>query len=253
VTIIILVIAFGSLVAAGSPPPHHGGLLVAAGALVITTKFTPVSIWALNFALMFALALGIDYALFLVMRFRSALERRNAQPGDREAIVARWPRRSTPRQGRRLQRADRLARSPPSSSCRARRSDRWPSGSCCRHRGAGCHPDLLPAVLGKLGTNINKGRIRLRRGPRPEARPLDRMLHRWGRFLWRHPFPPARRHSSCCSLPQLRSSACGPICPRSPSCRPAPTLGRLLQVTGPSTRCARHPPVLVPEGSRTWP
>jgi len=39
---------------------------------VITTKFTPVSIWALNFALMFALALGIDYALFLVMRFRSA-------------------------------------------------------------------------------------------------------------------------------------------------------------------------------------
>ena len=71
VTIIILVIAFGSLVAAGLPLLlTMAGLLVAAGALVITTKFTPVSIWALNFALMFALALGIDYALFLVMRFR---------------------------------------------------------------------------------------------------------------------------------------------------------------------------------------
>jgi RND superfamily putative drug exporter len=32
----------------------------------------PVSIWAMNFALMFALALGIDYALFIVMRFRGA-------------------------------------------------------------------------------------------------------------------------------------------------------------------------------------
>ena len=80
VTIIILVIAFGSLVAAGLPLLlTMAGLLVAAGALVITTKFTPVSIWALNFALMFALALGIDYALFLVMRFRAALERRGAR------------------------------------------------------------------------------------------------------------------------------------------------------------------------------
>ena len=33
----------------------------------------PISIWAMNFALMFALALGIDYALFVVHRFRGAL------------------------------------------------------------------------------------------------------------------------------------------------------------------------------------
>ena len=49
---------------------------------------------------------------------------------------------------------------------------------------------LLPAVLGKLGPNINKGKIRLRRGPRPEGEgSLDRILHRWGNFLWCHPFP----------------------------------------------------------------
>jgi len=85
VTIIILVIAFRQSGGAGLSLT-----MAAAGrrGSTVHTKFTPVSIWALNFALMFALALGIDYALFLVMRFRSALERRNAQPGDREAIVA---------------------------------------------------------------------------------------------------------------------------------------------------------------------
>ena len=97
VTIIILVIAFGSLVAAGLPLLlTMAGLLVAAGALVITTKFTPVSIWALNFALMFALALGIDYALFLVMRFRSALKRRGASRATARPSSPRWLRRSIP-------------------------------------------------------------------------------------------------------------------------------------------------------------
>ena len=98
VTIIILIIAFGSLVAAGLPLLlTMAGLLVAAGALVITTKFMPVSIWALNFALMFALALGIDYALFLVMRFRTALERREApNRATARRSLPRWPRRSTP-------------------------------------------------------------------------------------------------------------------------------------------------------------
>jgi putative drug exporter of the RND superfamily len=49
------------------------GLLAAAGSLYLGTLIMPISIWAMNFALMFALALGIDYALFIVMRFRGAL------------------------------------------------------------------------------------------------------------------------------------------------------------------------------------
>jgi RND superfamily putative drug exporter len=40
--------------------------------LYVGTLLTPISIWAMNFALMFALALGIDYALFIVHRFRGA-------------------------------------------------------------------------------------------------------------------------------------------------------------------------------------
>ncbi len=89
VTMAILVLAFGSLIAAGLPLMlTMAGLLVAAGALVLANHVAPVSIWALNFALMFSLALGIDYALFLVVRFRSALEHHGAQPGDRAAAAA---------------------------------------------------------------------------------------------------------------------------------------------------------------------
>jgi putative drug exporter of the RND superfamily len=73
VTLGIMLLAFGSLVAAGLPLMLTMlGLLAAAGSLYLGTLIAPISIWAMNFALMFALALGIDYALFIVMRFRGA-------------------------------------------------------------------------------------------------------------------------------------------------------------------------------------
>ncbi|OJU86185.1 MAG: hypothetical protein BGO11_12855 [Solirubrobacterales bacterium 70-9] len=74
VTLAILVLAFGSLVAAGLPLQLTiVGLVASAGVLYLGSLISPISIWAMNFALMFALALGIDYALFVVMRFRGAL------------------------------------------------------------------------------------------------------------------------------------------------------------------------------------
>jgi RND superfamily putative drug exporter len=73
VTMVILVLAFGSMVAAGLPLMLTIlGLVASAGSLYIGTQLLDISIWAMNFALMFALALGIDYALFIVMRFRGA-------------------------------------------------------------------------------------------------------------------------------------------------------------------------------------
>ena len=73
VTLAILVLAFGSLVAAGLPLLLTiVGLLASAGLLALLTHGFEISIWAMNFALMFALALGIDYALFVVHRFRGA-------------------------------------------------------------------------------------------------------------------------------------------------------------------------------------
>ena len=73
VTLAILLLAFGSLVAAGLPLMLTIlGLVSAAGMLFVGAQLFDISIWAMNFALMFALALGIDYALFIVARFRQA-------------------------------------------------------------------------------------------------------------------------------------------------------------------------------------
>jgi RND superfamily putative drug exporter len=83
VTLAILVLAFGALVAAGLPLLLTIiGLAASAGALYLTSQVAEVSIWAMNFALMFALALGIDYALFIVVRFRGAFFGRNLSATD---------------------------------------------------------------------------------------------------------------------------------------------------------------------------
>ena len=73
VTMAILLLAFGSLVAAGLPLLLTIlGLMASAGTLFLAAQAFDVSIWSMNFALMFALALGIDYALFIVARFRGS-------------------------------------------------------------------------------------------------------------------------------------------------------------------------------------
>lgn len=88
VTLTILVIAFGSLVAAGLPLMLTiAGLVAAAGSLFLGAQVLDISIWAFNFAMMFALALGIDYALFVVMRFRAARAARSAA-GDDDVVGA---------------------------------------------------------------------------------------------------------------------------------------------------------------------
>lgn len=92
VTLLILVLAFGSLVAAGLPLMLTlAGLVASAGALVLLNMVTPISVWAMNFALMFALALGIDYALFLVARFRDALRSHGgSRPSTRDAVAVTY-------------------------------------------------------------------------------------------------------------------------------------------------------------------
>jgi RND superfamily putative drug exporter len=88
VTLGILLLAFGSLVAAGLPLMLTMiGLASAAGLLYLGTLVTPISIWAMNFALMFALALGIDYALFVVSRFRGAFFGHNMDPVEATAVT----------------------------------------------------------------------------------------------------------------------------------------------------------------------
>jgi putative drug exporter of the RND superfamily len=88
VTLAILVLAFGSLVAAGLPLLLTIlGLAASAGSLFLVAHLFDVSIWAMNFALMFALALGIDYALFVVARFRGARLGSNLSVRDAVAVT----------------------------------------------------------------------------------------------------------------------------------------------------------------------
>ncbi len=86
ITAVILVVAFGSLAAAGLPLLlTAAGLVSAMGILYGLTRATDLSIWTLNFAMMFALALGIDYALFIVTRYRAAI---HATPKDPRGAIA---------------------------------------------------------------------------------------------------------------------------------------------------------------------
>jgi RND superfamily putative drug exporter len=73
--LVILVIAFGTLVAAGIPILIGGvGVITALAALYFLAGVYDMSVYVLSIATMLGLGLGIDYALFAVSRFREELE-----------------------------------------------------------------------------------------------------------------------------------------------------------------------------------
>ncbi|WP_053057899.1 MMPL family transporter [Rubrobacter aplysinae] len=73
--LVILVVAFGSIVAAGVPVLVGGASVVTTLALLYFLSGTyDMSIFSLSIATMLGLGLGIDYALFAVSRFREELE-----------------------------------------------------------------------------------------------------------------------------------------------------------------------------------
>ncbi len=73
--LVILVIAFGTLVAAGIPVLIGGvSVLTALAALYFLAGVYDMSVYVLSIATMLGLGLGIDYALFAVSRFREELE-----------------------------------------------------------------------------------------------------------------------------------------------------------------------------------
>ena len=76
VTLVLLVLVFGSLVAASLPLAV--GMLAIVGSLFmlyVIASLTDVSIFALNLTTMMGLGLAIDYSLFIVSRFREELRR----------------------------------------------------------------------------------------------------------------------------------------------------------------------------------
>lgn len=84
-TMVVLVLAFGALVAAALPLVI-GFLAIAVSLTIIgvLAHYTPMSIFVLNMTTMIGLGVGIDYSLLVVTRFREEL-RRGVRP--REAAV----------------------------------------------------------------------------------------------------------------------------------------------------------------------
>ena len=74
-TLILLFVAFGAALAAGIPLILAiAGIAVGFASLNLLTALTPLSVWSMNFSMMIGLAVGIDYSLFIVTRYREERE-----------------------------------------------------------------------------------------------------------------------------------------------------------------------------------
>jgi len=75
-TLVVLVVAFGALVAAMLPVVVGVlAITIALGLVTIAARYQPMSVFVLNITTMVGLGVGIDYSLFIVTRFREELNR----------------------------------------------------------------------------------------------------------------------------------------------------------------------------------
>ncbi|HET7508986.1 MAG TPA: MMPL family transporter [Solirubrobacterales bacterium] len=180
VTLAILVLAFGSLVAAGLPLMLTiTGLVLSAGVLYLGTLLSPISIWAMNFAMMFALALGIDYALFVVMRFRNALFGQRLEPAEAVAATMDTAGKAVLFSGLTVLISLAAVMLVPSPAFRSVALGIMISVLFV----LAATLTLLPAVLAKLGRRVDKLSL-------PWAHSADHRSARfakWGELLWRRP------------------------------------------------------------------
>jgi putative drug exporter of the RND superfamily len=181
VTMAILVLAFGSLVAAGLPLMLTiVGLIASAGLLYLGTLVSPISIWAMNFALMFALALGIDYALFVVHRFRSAYFGSKLDVRDAVAVTMDTAGKAVLFSGLTVLISLSAVMLVPSPAFRSMALGIMLSVLFV----LAATLTLLPAVLAKLGPNVDA--LALRWVHSGEHR--SQRFARWGERLWRRPY-----------------------------------------------------------------
>jgi RND superfamily putative drug exporter len=180
VTMAILVLAFGSLVAAGLPLLLTIlGLVASAGLLALLTHGFEISIWAMNFALMFALALGIDYALFVVHRFRAAFFGSKLDARDAVAVTMDTAGKAVLFSGLTVLISLSAVMLVPSPAFRSMALGIMLSVVFV----LAATLTLLPAVLGRLGPKVDAFPLRwVHSGEHRSAR-----FARWGERLWRHP------------------------------------------------------------------
>jgi RND superfamily putative drug exporter len=180
VTMAILVLAFGALVAAGLPLLLTIlGLVASAGLLALLTHGFEISIWAMNFALMFALALGIDYALFIVHRFRGAFFGSKLSTRDAVGVTMDTAGKAVLFSGLTVLISLSAVMLVPSPAFRSMALGIMLSVIFV----LAATLTLLPAVLAKLGPKVDALPLRwVHSGEHRSAR-----FARWGERLWRHP------------------------------------------------------------------
>ena len=188
-TLAILVLAFGSLVAAGLPLLLTIlGLVSSAGLLALLTNGFEISIWAMNFALMFALALGIDYALFVVHRFRGAYFGSKLPARDAVAVTMDTAGKAVLFSGLTVLISLSAVMLVPSPAFRSMALGIMLSVLFV----LAATLTLLPAVLAKLGPKVDALALRwVHSGEHRSPR-----FARWGERLWRHPY----RYGSAATL-----------------------------------------------------
>ena len=156
------------------------GLLGAGGLLFVCGNLFDVSIWAMNFAMMFAIALGIDYALFIVVRFRAALAK-GLSPRDATIHTMATAGKVVLASGLTVIAALLAVMLVPVPTFRS-----VPLGIVLAVLSVlAATLTLLPAALSVLGHRINGGRIRLRSA----ADHRSERFAAWGRRLWARPLP----------------------------------------------------------------
>jgi len=174
----ILLLAFGSLVAAGMPLAMAlFSLLIAFGVLSIIAATTTVSIFTENVASMIGIGVGIDYSLFILTRYREET-----------------------RKGRPIQEAISLAMASSGKAVFvsgltvvvALAGTQLVNIQAFKSMGFGAMISvafalaaaltLLPALIGLIGKNIE--RLRIRRKPASESR----LWHRWAMTVMRRPW-----------------------------------------------------------------
>ena len=165
-----------------SPPPASASWPTSSA----RPSFTP------QVASMIGIGVGIDYALFIVTRYRDALDRGAAvrggvRRGDHHVRAGR--------RVRRLHRHDLDPRHVPHGHRVPRRPRRRHVAGRRHRRARRHHPAARPA---RLRSAASIDRLRVRR--RPQAGPRRDVWHRWARFVQRRPEPVAARRARPCSL-----------------------------------------------------
>ena len=182
ITLVLLVLVFGTLVAALLPLAV--GILAIIGtfaALQLIATFTDVSVYSLNLTTALGLGLAIDYSLFVVSRFREELD------------AGHHPRTAALRTMRTAGRTITFSAATVAISLAAMlvfpmtflRSFAYAgiAVSVMAAVGAGI---VLPALLAVLGHRVNKGRV-LRRRSTPAVG--SGFWHRVATFVMRRPVP----------------------------------------------------------------